>query len=401
MDTISMKWIYTGGAAIVLVLIVLVFVHARDASLALAYAKDIVAQCSKTNDHGRCYEESVPTLYPKQSVDQLFSIIREIRRQDPTYQFCHVLAHKIGERVVAEYPSKWFDVIPLNPADGLCSNGYIHGVIGGRFRAEVLDDATLETLIPDFKRACEPRESWQPSSLDRAICYHGMGHLFTFITNANLRKALSLCERTTSTDFRRVCIEGVFMQIFQPLEPDDFELIKQMPVQPATSTVRTFCAAYTEPAYVGACLRESWPMFRKGIVNGSGIVSFCSDQPDQKETDKCFTSVTTLIGRMSLGKPEQAAAACSRIPAERQAECFEVIAKAILEEDRMQAQQAVALCRRAGDGAGECLSYLIRKAHSIFGGNMQQFGNFCKSLTEPELRQKCEMEKKSSVEYRE
>src|SRR3989344_3814855 len=187
----------------------------------------IVHDCAQARDRSACYEAEVPTLYPQLSVAQVFDIVREIRREDPSYQFCHVLAHKIGERVVAEDPERWIDAIPLNPPDGLCSNGFIHGVVGGRFRAEVLDDETLEKLIPDFSRACEPRKGWQPSSLDQAICYHGIGHLYMFVTDADIPKALSLCERTArgsdpERDFRRVCREGVFMQIYQPLEPDDY-----------------------------------------------------------------------------------------------------------------------------------------------------------------------------------
>jgi hypothetical protein len=359
-------------------------------------ARTIVAQCTGVKDVAACYEREVPALYPKLTVAQLFDIVREIRREDPSYQFCHVLGHKMGERVVAEDPAKWLDAIPLNPPDGLCSNGFIHGVIGGRFRAEVLDGVTLEKFIPDFKRACEPRPppvgGWQPSDLDRAICYHGMGHLFDFITNADIPKALDMCARVAPADFSRVCIEGVFMQIYQPLEPDDFQLIAQMPEKPATSTVRQFCARFPKPEYAGACLRESWPFFRAQVTDGTGVVAFCAGQPDAEQTDNCYTSATTIIGRMNLGQPARAVAACAQLPRERQADCFEVIAQAVLEENRKDVQGAIALCGRAPEGDSDaCISKLVSRGRFIFGDDFLSLHRFC-ALVPAHLQHACTLQ---------
>ncbi len=345
-------------------------------------AKNIVAECAKSGgDHSPCYESVIPALYPKLDVADVFGVVRAVRREDPSYQFCHVLAHKIGERVVAEDPSKWVDAIPLNPPDGLCSNGFVHGVIGGRFRAEVLSDTQITALLPDFTRACAPRPGWSPSELDRAICYHGTGHLYDFITNADIPKALSLCAQTTPEGYRRVCIEGVFMQIYQPLEPDDFALIAQMEVKPSTTTVRTYCGAYSgSPEAEGACLRESWPYFSAGIKDGTGVAAFCSGQPDKERTDDCYQSVSSLVGRMSLDDPKKATAACGNFPGERQLTCFGYSAEAVLEEDRTNAQKAVALCTSSGSLEEPCEEYLISHANFLFGGNKQQLDAFCAAL---------------------
>lgn len=342
----------------------------------------VIAACEQSTDnHAPCYESEVSRLYPALSVPQLFEVIREIRRQDASYQFCHVLAHKIGERVVAEDPDRWIDAIPLNPSDGLCSNGFIHGVVGGRFRAEVLDDATLQKLLPDFRRACEPRARWQPSNLDQAICYHGLGHLYDFITNANIPKALDICTQTTTEQYRRVCIEGVFMQIYQPLEPDDYLMIEQMPVKPTKDTVRQFCARFRDtPVYEGACLRESWPL-HPGMDDGTGVESFCSNQPNAVEETACYQSATAIIGRQSLGNPEKAASACTQLPEKRQDMCFSTVAQAFLEENRTDASKAIGFCARAGGVlAQRCMTWLTTQATFIFGQNESEARAFCAAL---------------------
>jgi hypothetical protein len=345
-------------------------------------ARQMVAACAKSGtDHSTCYESEVPNLYPKLSVAQIFDVVREIRALDPSYQFCHVLAHKIGNRAVAEDPNNWVDVIPLNPADSLCSNGFIHGVFEGRFGADVLSDATIQQFMPQFVEACEPHDGWNPSNLDRAICYHGMGHLADYITNADLPKALNFCSQVAPSDYQRVCIQGVFMQIYQPLEPDDYALIAQMPVKPTKDTVRQFCATFHDPEYVGSCLEESWPMFQNSILDGTGVASFCSGQPDATETNQCYVSMSSIIGRTSLGNSEKAVSACNQFPAAQQETCYSYSAQAVLEEDLSQSENAIALCERAPAYIAEqCMSDLIQHAQFTFGNNTQAHKAFCAAV---------------------
>jgi hypothetical protein len=346
-----------------------------------ATAEEIVAQCTKEESSEKCYEREVPKLYPALTMSEIFTVIRDIRAQDPAYQFCHVLAHKIGENASAEDPSRWIDLIPHNPADGLCSNGFIHGVIVGRFRNDTLDAATLEKTIPDFQRACEPRSDWSPSPLDQAICYHGMGHLFMFITNADIRTSLDTCNRVAKSatgDFLRVCREGVFMQIYQPLEPDDFALIELLPEKPTADNYRRQCASYGRtPEEQGACLREAWPLFRKDILSGKGATSFCSGQPNAGETNACYDTISAIIGRMSLGDADKAVNACESVPEEREITCFAAAAQAIIEEDRTRVAAGIQLCGHAkASVARGCLERIASMARFLYADS-QGRANFC------------------------
>lgn len=359
----------------------------RPASIAGLAAK-IVGDCAHQADHAACYETEIPSLYPKLDVPAIFDIVRDIRKLDTSYQFCHVLGHKIGERVVSEDPSGWVNAIPLNPSDGLCSNGFIHGVVGGRFRAEVLDDATIQKFLPDFKIACAAHDRWQPSDLDRAICYHGMGHLFDFITNADIPKALSLCSSVAPENFKRVCVQGVFMQIYQPLEPDDYALIEQMPLKPSTTTVARYCRHFaSDPMAEGSCIEESWPLRTRQILDGTGVAGLCALEPNAEETDSCYIAMSSIIGRLNLGSSGGAAAAsaCDKFPSERQAQCYAYSAEAVLEESRADASPAIALCTRAAspETQSQCLSMLIQHASFMFGTNRSQMSGFCDALPQP------------------
>ncbi len=366
------------------------YTHLKPRNIPEELAVQMTSLCNVGRDHTVCYEREVPKLFPKYSIPLIFDVIRNIRKRDQSYQFCHVLAHKLGEKIVAQDPDRWMQAMPLNPSDGLCSNGFTHGVIGGRFRANVLTDDALDALLPDFRKACEAHDNWKPTPSIQATCYHGLGHLYVYITDAHLHKALSLCARTTDTshgDYGQVCREGVFMQIYQPLEPDDFLMIEQMPVRPATSTIRQFCSSYNEdPRDEGACLRESWPFSRISIMNGTGVAAFCAHQPNAKEEYNCYRSATAIIGRSSLGHGDSGNTACSHLPQLWQGVCAISVASAILEEDLNAGPAAIAACTNVSllSASETCLSTFADHVQFYFGSDPVARAAFCHALPEPQ-----------------
>jgi len=364
-----------------------------ESSMPTTMAKRIVAECATVQgDHGPCYETAVPALYPSMNMSQLFDVVRNIRTLDPSYQFCHVLAHKLGERAIADDPNTWLGAMPMNPPDGLCSNGFIHGVIVGRFDNAVLDDATIDAYTPDFARACESHDGWQPSALDQAMCYHGMGHLFDFITNAKIGKALELCQAVAQSptgDFRQVCLEGVFMQFYQPLEPEDFALVDKLPLKLTKTSVRSFCNSFTAPEVRGACLRESWPLFKDEIKSGLGAADFCAGQPNTTEETHCYESVSSIVGRLSLGTPDAVARACGNVPPKWQSLCYAFSAQAVLEESRNDASGALVVCKLGEPVVGtSCVETLVQRARFIFGADVAARRSFC-ALVPDFLKEQC------------
>lgn len=373
------------------VLLIPLYFLSRNTDVAAA-ASEVMSACSQEAAKPACYEREVPKLLGSFTLEEVFSIVRFIREGDPSYQFCHVLAHQLGERMVAADPSAWVSLISRNPTDGLCSNGFIHGVIGGRFRAEVLDAQQAQALVPDFARACEPHDRWRPTPLDQAICYHGMGHLFTFITDADLVRGVSLCKQTVaasgSVGMERVCREGVFMQIYQPLEPDDFLLIEQMKEKPTKATHRRFCYDFSDSQDTGACIREGWPLYREELMAGSGIDAFCAMNP-ASEVDRCYEAVFSIIGRFSLNDRGGVDRACPFVMTNRQGQCYAVAAAAVLEEDRTDGAPALAICNAILDETqrSTCYDHLAARAPFIMGRGSKDLIRFCSQLPDPRRRE--------------
>ncbi len=374
------------GFAMVFVLAAFFIVGANPTlsqSAAHLTAKAFVMYCTKQTDNAACYERTVPRLLYISPISSVFSVVREIQAQDSSYRFCHVLGHQLGVFEVQRDPNHWMDLLHNNPPDGLCSNGYIHGVMVQKFSETVFTPAQIDAIVPDLSRACEPSPGWNPSDLDKAMCYHGIGHVLTHMTDANMPLAVSYCKQIAikgNEDYSRVCISGVFMQIFQPLEPEDYALIARLPVKPTKENLASFCSAYATEEERSACLGEGWPLYREQLQTAEGIEKFCTTSTVPSTQKNCFMTVFSIGARGSLADPGPHEALCTSLPAPYAEECRGILAEAFIEEDRTKVASAAAVCSRAESSSAQdaCYEYLLARAAFTFGNDKSALEPLCK-----------------------
>ncbi len=201
------------------------------------YAKQVISKCQNEKYKPGCYDREIPKLMDYISMEDAFKVTQTVQGEDKSYPFCHVLGHKLAAREIDKDPSKWKEVVTRCPS-GVCSNGCIHGGFQERFRAENFTDAQIQTLLPDLINLCEDSPNWHPTGLEQGSCYHALGHLTMYLTSADINKATSLCKeigvKKDGRDFSQLCFDGSFMQIYQPLEPEDFALIKGKEIKKAS-----------------------------------------------------------------------------------------------------------------------------------------------------------------------
>lgn len=351
------------------------------------HADSVIQECADAGYRAFCYETEVPKLLSELSSHEVFEVIRTIRKKDSGYLFCHVLAHEIGEYEVSLDPDNWMDGLAQGPVDGLCSNGYAHGAILARFNAEFFDPAEMELIIPELSIACEARAGYNPTDLHKAMCYHGMGHVIVHLTNADIGRALDTCntiaQKDDGTDYTRVCIEGVYMQLFQPLEPEDFALIEQLSEPPTRSTVENFCEVESrDDAEFAACWREAWPFFREEMSTGKGVMSYCARLTSSGGLHECLATAVTINARHNLESSERMAELCYDLPPEHQGLCFARGANAFLEEDPGLVDVAVDFCTRGGstEVQNECNSFLAHAAQFNFHPGSPELHALCEVL---------------------
>jgi len=350
------------------------------------YASQMVDTCSGASYKPSCYEGEVPKLMDFISMEEAFEVTQLIQEKDKDYVYCHVLGHELSARESRKDLSRWKEIVGRCPS-GLCSNGCIHGTFQERFRAESLPDAKIEELRAELEGICEQREGFAPTGLEQGTCYHAVGHLIMYITSANIDKSLALCDQVAvkadGRDYSPLCYDGTFMQIFQPLEPEDFALIEGK--TPRKEEMEEFCAPY-EGVRLGSCWSESWPLFFTEIKTPSGLVDFCSYlEADPVEHDRCFLDLVYVLTAQFNFDEEKLISYCSQLPPKRLAQCFANAASRLVETDWRNIDKSVRLCKSSEDfGAGnECYNELVFYSTFNFHQGSDEFFSLCNSLPDP------------------
>lgn len=345
------------------------------------WAQEVLAKCRGEKYKPGCYDREIPKLMDYISMEDAFGVTKIIQDEDKNYPYCHVLGHKLSAREIQKDPSKWKDVVSRCPS-GVCSNGCIHGGFQERFRAENFTDEEIINLKPDLTDLCEARANWQPTGLEQASCYHALGHLTMYLTSADINKATRLCEETAikkdGRNFSQLCFDGAFMQIYQPLEPEDFALIKDKEVK--KETVDSFCANF-EGKRKASCLSESWPLFGAEIQQPEGLIKFCSKEEAQ-EQGRCFEGMLYVLTAQFNFDSQKIHDFCLGLPDDKQGKCFANSASRMIETDYRNIDNSVKLCLNSQTDINQdaCFSELLKYSTYNFHVGSEQFLKLCNGL---------------------
>lgn len=345
------------------------------------HAQAIVIQCRGPDVSG-CYDEEIPKLMDQLTMEDVFAVTKLIQDRDPSYTYCHVLGHELSSRETKKDPSRWQDVVTRCPS-GICSNGCIHGAFQERYRTEVLSDSEIEGLFDDFRRVCTPRGNWHPTEVERASCYHSLGHLLMYVTGGKVEKATAICERLNiaidGSDYTQVCYDGAFMQIFQPLEPEDFALVSD--IQKDISSVEAFCFA-NDGKKRSSCWSESWPIFRAQFMDdGALLEAHCAKLPGE-ERDRCLQAILyALVVQFRFDRTELLQFCLSLSPGGR-VQCFSSVATRLIETDYRNAEAAVSWCGQATPESVRrlCFDELATYATFYFHKDSESHNRLCQAL---------------------
>lgn len=361
----------------------------RDHTALAEYATEVIAKCASVSYKPTCYDKEIPKLMDSISMEDAFKVTSLVQQQVTDYPYCHVLGHELSAREVDKNPSKWKEVLTRCPG-GLCSNGCIHGGLQERFRAETFTDDEVAKLMPDLESLCESRPDWNPTGLEQSSCYHALGHLTMYVTNADINKATGICEiiakKSDGRNFVHICFDGAYMQIFQPLEPEDFALIEGKEVK--KDQLVAFCNKFTGERK-GSCWSEGWPLFRAELQQPAGLVKYCS-QAEIKEQSRCYDALVYVLTAQFGLDVEKVKSYCPGLPADRSPRCFADAASRMIETDYRNAGKSVQICQFAGpyDKNDVCFRELLTYSQFNFHKDSDEFNAMCSAL--PELwRDKC------------
>ncbi len=348
------------------------------------FAADVVIECAGSNYRPTCYNKAIPKLMEKISMEDAFKITSIVQEKDSSFPYCHVLAHELSAVEVQKDPSKWKDVVSRCPS-GTCSNGCIHGGFQERFRAEFFTDEEIVKLKPELTDLCEARTNWNPTGMEQASCYHALGHLTMYITNADIKKSLVLCNefsiKPDGRDYKHLCYDGAFMQIFQPLEPEDFSLIEGKEIK--KDELARFCKQFNGEQF-GSCWSEGWPLFRTELMQPEGLVSYCS-KTIASGVGRCYDALVHVMSTQFDMDSNRILSYCPGLPGDRKGRCFANAASRMIEVDYRNIAKAVNLCTSAlpYDKNNQCFNELLKYSSYNYHAGSLEFVNVCNALPNP------------------
>ncbi len=357
-------------------------------------AQQIMARCDNQKYPEVCFDKEIPKLMDSPSnlsMEEAFEVTKLVQQKHKNYLYCHVLGHDLAEKEVKKDPSKWTQVISRCPTT-MCNNGCPHGTVMGRFKSETLTPKQTDAIMPELKTACEPRNDWHPLDVERAMCYHGLGHLAMYISDGDLRESSSVCQKlTTAPQLVLTCTQGVFMSLFQPLSAEDIALVKDK--TPKKEDVRSFCNQFTGDSW-SACNRESWPLFYNEILKPDTATEFCSYSNSSSEQTRCFRHILHIVSvefAVNQNNLKALSDYCHALPSPNDGECFGAAAGRLLQIDPKFGKKSVQICQQPGDKQLQnvCFDQLILFSTTSFRPRSKESVFFC-SLFPNEWKKACQ-----------
>ena len=359
------------------------------------YAEEIVKKCSSSGFPPACYDEEVPELMDILSLEDVFEVTKLIQAKDRRYLYCHVLGHSLSEREMRKDPSKWKEVLSKAPPT-FCNNGFLHGAMIARFNTDVFTDEMVEEIKPDLANVCEDREDRKFVGVEKSMCYHAIGHLNMYASNADPIKSVELCQEVAvkedGRNYLQTCTEGVFMQIYQPLVPEDFALIADF-APTNQDDAREFCSHFEGELY-DACNREAWPLWREDIMRPGGVERFCLYTDDDLGQRKCTAAIMNMVAATIISDQNDfdgLAEYCDSLEQEKfRRRCFANSATRLIQIDPRYTKDAIKVCSLAEERGleFECYRDLSYYGSFSFHQESKEIEEYCFNLPK-EWRNSC------------
>jgi hypothetical protein len=347
-------------------------------------ADQVITTCAHATRKSTCYEKVIPNLMDTISMEDAFKVSVYVQQKDTSYTYCHVLGHNLSAKETEKNPNAWQEVVARCPS-GVCSNGCIHGAFQQRFRAESFPDAKLQELIPVLQNTCEPRGKWNPTQMEQASCYHALGHLTMYITAGNIDTSTRLCEilgkKSDGRDYVQLCYDGAFMQIFQPLEPEDFALVKGK--QPTKEGLKIFCSQYQDQKR-SSCWTEGWPLMFDELKKPQGLINHCRFLSGSNQESRCYMALMDVLTAQFNFDSPTLIQYCSEIPETFRAQCFANVASRFIETDWRMIDKSVSICKAAEQyyASEKCYDELVFFSSYNFHKGSEEQKNLCNKLPE-------------------
>ncbi|MBA3733450.1 hypothetical protein H0W91_03700, partial [Patescibacteria group bacterium] len=186
-------------------------------------------------------------------------------------------------------------------------------------------------------------------------------------------------------DYVQTCTQGIFMQIFQPLEPEDLALVKNL-VQ-TKNTVKKFCSTFKDKQIMfDACTSESWPLFGAELMNPKYMEKFCSYSTAPYAYKKCQANMMSMITLSLVLKNTELSGLndfCLGLSSsEKRGDCFASAAGRLIQIDPVFVTRALSVCQTADKSklGKSCYETVVQYGKLSFLLDSKEYKDYCTKL---------------------
>ena len=252
-------------------------------------ATSVVDYCTKNAVFNKgkenCYAEEFKKIGEEYGPESSFQVLSKLQMIDKSSLGCHLISHGIGWGSYKREPKNWRGLIQRMPT--VCNYGAIHGVLES-YILSLPEKSLSREIIPTI---C--------GKTPRADCNHIVGHLLLVQTDADVPKALDLCEvfQDDATQNNH-CISGVFMEYQTALNLVSHDLVSESWLNwPARiSELEMMCRAQVGKFAIG-CWEEIVHAAAVTFQNDAKkVFDFCASAQSTEGGHKCKRHAIGVMG---------------------------------------------------------------------------------------------------------
>ncbi len=309
-----------------------------------------------------CYAEEFKKIGEKNGPDYSFKVLESLQGIDPEAKGCHLISHGIGWGSYKRDPNNWRSLMQnMSPS---CNYGSIHGVLESYINS-LPDKSLKKDIIPSI---CGDNP--------RADCNHILGHLLLVQTDADVKKALDLCEVFKDPQQNSFCISGVFMEYQTALNLVAHDLVPPSWLNWPTrlGELEKLCRSYGGK-YAEGCWEEIVHVALVKFNNDpKKIFDFCSTAQVPNGAKRCKRHSIGIIGASRNFNLASLKSICS-LPQKNgqqndpnfEAECYPALVSSALSTIPTMIPEATSFCRSLNSQFQEsCFSMIEAMSHQPY-----------------------------------
>jgi hypothetical protein len=287
-----------------------------------------------------CYSSEFRKLAEKSGPEISFSVLHYLQQLDRDAVGCHLIAHSIGKGSFKKDGDNWRGLI--QKMETSCNYGAIHGVLES-YVGSLPDKSLKKDVIPSI---CGENPL--------ADCNHIIGHLLLVQTDANVKKALDLCEVLSDPRQNSFCISGVFMEYQTALNLVDHELVPETWLNwaPRLGELEKLCRSF-DGKYASGCWEELPHIALVKFQNDpKKMFDLCSTAQVPDGAKRCKRHSLGIIGasmNFDLSKMKSVCSIPQKDDSSFEEECYPAIVSSSLSTIPDAVPQAVTFCSSLDD----------------------------------------------------